>query len=37
MVETADTNSYSIIQVYKDRLEIDGYGREQDRILNIQQ
>jgi predicted phosphodiesterase len=36
MVETADTNSYSIIQVYKDRLEIDGYGREQDRVLEIQ-
>ncbi|WP_176330408.1 metallophosphoesterase [Oceanobacillus rekensis] len=37
MVETENTNSYSIVQVYKDRLEIDGYGREQDRVLNIQQ
>lgn len=36
MVETADTNSYSIVEVYKDRLEIDGYGREEDRILTIQ-
>lgn len=36
MVETADTTSYSIIQVYKDHLELDGYGREQDRELKIQ-
>lgn len=36
MVETADTTSYSIIQVYKDHLDIDGFGREQDRVLNIQ-
>lgn len=36
MVETADTNAYSIIQVYSDRIEIDGYGREQDRVLQIQ-
>ncbi|MFC3040714.1 metallophosphoesterase [Virgibacillus xinjiangensis] len=36
MVETKDTNSYSIVQVYKDRLEIDGYGREADRVLNIE-
>lgn len=35
MVETADTNSYSIVEVYKDRLEIDGYGREIDRVLKI--
>ncbi len=36
MVETDDTNSYSIVRVYKDRLEVDGYGRETDRILRIQ-
>jgi len=36
MVETDDTNSYSIVRVYKDRLEVDGYGREIDRILKIQ-
>jgi manganese-dependent ADP-ribose/CDP-alcohol diphosphatase len=36
MVETDDTNSYSIVQVYKDRLEVDGYGRETDRVLKIQ-
>ncbi|WP_053360762.1 metallophosphoesterase [Bacillus sp. FJAT-27251] len=36
MVETDDTNSYSIVRVYKDRLEVDGYGRETDRVLKIQ-
>ncbi|RLL41119.1 phosphatase [Oceanobacillus piezotolerans] len=36
MVETPDTTSYAIVQVYKDRIEIDGYGREQDRVLEIQ-
>ncbi|WP_428912037.1 metallophosphoesterase [Niallia sp. Krafla_26] len=36
MVDTADTNSYSILRIYKDRLEIDGFGRETDRILTIQ-
>ncbi|MBS4192626.1 metallophosphoesterase [Bacillus sp. FJAT-49705] len=36
MVETADTNSYSVVRVYKDRLEVDGYGRETDRVLKIQ-
>lgn len=35
MVETADTNAYSIIRVFKDRVEIDGYGREPDRVLTI--
>jgi manganese-dependent ADP-ribose/CDP-alcohol diphosphatase len=35
MVETADTTSFSIVEVYKDRLEIDGYGREQDRVLKF--
>ena len=35
MVETADTNAYSIIQVYPDRLEIKGYGREQNRVLKF--
>jgi manganese-dependent ADP-ribose/CDP-alcohol diphosphatase len=36
MVDTADTNAYSIVRVYKDRLEVDGFGRETDRILTIQ-
>ncbi|WP_134684100.1 metallophosphoesterase [Brevibacillus migulae] len=35
MVETPDSNSYSIVKVYPDRLEIDGYGREKDRTLKI--
>ncbi|MGP4039652.1 metallophosphoesterase [Gracilibacillus sp. D59] len=37
MVETEDTTAYSIIRIYKDRLEIDGYGRESDRVLEIQE
>ncbi|QGH33561.1 phosphatase [Gracilibacillus salitolerans] len=36
MVETEDTTAYSIIRIYKDRLEIDGYGRQGDRVLEIQ-
>ncbi|RLL41120.1 phosphatase [Oceanobacillus piezotolerans] len=35
MVETPDTASYAIVKVYNDRIEIDGYGREQDRVLEI--
>ncbi|WP_264738900.1 metallophosphoesterase [Cytobacillus firmus] len=35
MVDT-EINSYSIVRVYKDHIEIDGYGREQDRVLKIQ-
>mgnify|MGYP001954750416 CR=1 FL=1 len=35
MVETADTNSYSIVRVYKDRIEIDGFGRQADQVLEI--
>lgn len=36
MVETSDTTSYSVVRVYKDRLEVDGYGRETDRVLEIE-
>ncbi|MFD2658246.1 metallophosphoesterase [Gracilibacillus thailandensis] len=36
MVETKDTTAYSIIRIYKDRLEIDGYGRQEDLVLEIQ-
>jgi predicted MPP superfamily phosphohydrolase len=36
MVDTADTNTYSILRVYKDRFEVDGFGRETDRTLTIQ-
>lgn len=35
MVDTPDTNAYSIVRVYKDRIEVDGFGREQDRVLKI--
>lgn len=36
MLETADTNTYSIIEIYKDRIFIDGYGLEQDRVLRFE-
>ncbi|WP_199614166.1 metallophosphoesterase [Paenibacillus alkalitolerans] len=35
MVETADTNAYSIVRVYPEGLVIKGYGREPDRVLMI--
>ncbi|MBS3769398.1 MAG: metallophosphoesterase [Bacteroidales bacterium] len=34
MVDTEE-NSYSIVNVYKNRLEIQGFGREKDRVLEI--
>jgi len=34
MVDT-EQNSYSVVNVYKDRLEIQGFGREKDRVLEI--
>jgi manganese-dependent ADP-ribose/CDP-alcohol diphosphatase len=34
MVEL-DTNAYSTVRVHPDRLEIDGYGREPDRVLKF--
>jgi len=34
MVEQ-DTNAFAIVSVYKDRLEIKGFGREQDRVLEF--
>jgi manganese-dependent ADP-ribose/CDP-alcohol diphosphatase len=33
IVETADSSAFSIIQVHPDRLELKGFGREQDRVL----
>ena len=33
MVETADTTSYSIVRVFNDHIELDGFGREPDREL----
>ncbi|WP_162830009.1 alkaline phosphatase PhoX [Amycolatopsis palatopharyngis] len=35
MVETPDTNAYSVLRVYPNRLEIDRYGREPDRTLQV--
>jgi manganese-dependent ADP-ribose/CDP-alcohol diphosphatase len=34
MVEL-DTNAYSTVRVHPDRLEIDGYGREPDRVVAV--
>jgi predicted MPP superfamily phosphohydrolase len=35
MVETESTNSYSIAEVYRDKLIIRGFGREESRILEF--
>lgn len=35
MVETIDTNAFAIIEVYPDKLNVVGYGREHSRILTI--
>jgi predicted phosphodiesterase len=37
MVETPDQNAYAVFEVYKDRLNVIGYGREPSRVLHIQQ
>jgi len=33
MVETEDVNSYAIVEVYKNKIWIKGYGREKNQIL----
>lgn len=33
MVDTADENAYAMVSVYDDRLEVQGFGREEDRTL----
>jgi len=33
MVETADENSFAIVDVYKNKIWIRGFGREKSRIL----
>lgn len=33
MVETKDSNSYAIVEVYNDRIIVRGFGREDSRIL----
>lgn len=35
MVETPDSTAFSVIRAYKDRLEIDGFGREPERVLKV--
>ncbi|MCP3764208.1 metallophosphoesterase [Domibacillus sp. A3M-37] len=35
MLDTPDTNAYSVIKAFKDRLEIDGFGREPDRTIKV--
>lgn len=35
MVETASANSFAIIRIYRDRMEIKGYGREPDRTITF--
>lgn len=35
MVETEDENAFAVVDVYGDRLELTGYGRQPDRVLEI--
>ncbi len=35
MVDTPDTTAYSVVEVYPDRIEILGYGREGNRTLKL--
>ncbi len=35
MVETEDETAYAVVDVHGDRLEITGYGRQPDRVLEI--
>jgi hypothetical protein len=35
MVDTPDTTAYSVVEVYPDRIEILGYGREGNRTLQL--
>jgi 2',3'-cyclic-nucleotide 2'-phosphodiesterase (5'-nucleotidase family) len=35
MVDTESENTFAIADVYKDRIEIRGFGREEDRVLAI--
>lgn len=37
MVETEDSNAYSIVEVYSDHLKVLGYGREPGRILTFKE
>lgn len=35
MVDTPDTSAYSIVTVLDDRIEIEGFGREENRVLSL--
>ena len=35
MVDTADENTFAIVEVFHDRIEIEGFGREESRVLRI--
>lgn len=35
MVDTPDEGAFAVIDVYEDRLEVNGYGREPSRILEL--
>ncbi len=35
MVQTADTNAFAIVSLYPDRMEIEGFGREETRVLPL--
>jgi 3',5'-cyclic AMP phosphodiesterase CpdA len=33
MVDTADENTFAIVEIFHDRIEIEGFGREESRVL----
>ncbi|MEM7385244.1 MAG: metallophosphoesterase, partial [Verrucomicrobiota bacterium] len=35
MVETKETSAWAVVAVYPDRLEVDGFDREEDRVLRL--
>ena len=35
MIETENENSFALVKVFEDRLEIKGYGREKSRVLSF--
>lgn len=35
MVDTPDTSAFAIVSVHADRIEIEGFGREESRTLDI--
>lgn len=37
MVDTADENAFATVSVYEDRIEIEGFGREQSRMLALRE